>query len=66
MKRATLVAVIGVGLLTALAAPAEAQTKITEQEAHLDMKTPPKVPRCLLLTQSGHERPKVAAVQTDP
>src|SRR6516164_1596994 len=34
MKRATLAAVAGVGLLTAFAAPAEAQTKITEQEAH--------------------------------
>jgi hypothetical protein len=34
MKRATLAAVVGVGLLTAFAAPAEAQTKITEQEAH--------------------------------
>jgi hypothetical protein len=33
MKRATLAAV-GVALLTALAAPAPAQTKITEQEAH--------------------------------
>jgi hypothetical protein len=34
MKRATLAAVVGVGLLTAFAAPAEAQIKITEQEAH--------------------------------
>src|SRR5215470_5701693 len=34
MKRATLAAVVGVGLLTAFAAPTEAQTKITEQEAH--------------------------------
>ena len=34
MKRATLAAVVSVGLLAAFAAPAEAQTKITEQEAH--------------------------------
>jgi hypothetical protein len=34
MKRATLAAVVGIGLLTAFAATAEAQTKITEQEAH--------------------------------
>ena len=34
MKRATLAAVVGVGLLATFAAPAEAQTKITEQEAH--------------------------------
>src|SRR5215469_1369225 len=34
MKRGTLAAVVGVVLLAVLAAPAEAQTKITEQEAH--------------------------------
>jgi hypothetical protein len=34
MKRATLAAVVGVSLLTALAPPAKAQSSITEQEAH--------------------------------
>jgi hypothetical protein len=34
MKRATLAAVVGVGLLTALATPTSAQPAITEQEAH--------------------------------
>jgi len=34
VKRATLAAVVGVGLLTALATPAETQSEISAQEAH--------------------------------